>query len=242
MVNKNPYAGNFHQTRHQETNYAAKKILTILLDVFEIHSAIDIGCGVGTFLWFLEQRGVSDILGLDGDWVNHELLVITPDKFLPVDLKTLPKFERAYDLLICLEVAEHLPPEYAADFIGKLCKLSNLVLFSAAVPGQKGRAHLNEAWQSYWAKLFAEHNYHPLDLIRPKIWHDSAIPFWYRQNTLVYVKAGEQLAPQNFEACPLDIIHPELFQLRTNKPAPTPLFKRLLKKLKIAKLYEKFGR
>lgn len=236
MIDNNLYAGNFHQTRHKETSYAAEKILTILLDdVYQIHSAVDVGCGVGTFLSFLKKKGIHDVLGLDGDWVDRDLLVIPLNKFVPVDLRALPKTGRHYDLAICLEVAEHLPPEVAVGFIGKLCKLSNLVLFSAAVPGQGGVGHLNEAWQSYWAKIFEEQNYYPVDLIRPKIWDDSAIYFWYRQNILLYAK--EQLfAKRHAEVCPIDIIHPELF-LRSAKTSldavvKAGLLKRLFRLLK----------
>lgn len=238
MIGKDPYAGNFHQTRHQETSYAAKEILTILLGyVPTISSAIDVGCGVGTFLSFLEQKGISDVLGLDGNWVDRDLLVIPADKFMPVDLRAFPETGRTYDLSICLEVAEHLPPEKGANFISKLCELSSLILFSAAVPRQGGVAHLNEAWQSYWAKLFAEHDYYPVDIIRPKIWNDSEIPFWYRQNILLYVRKNGAFASQGATVCPLDIIHPELFLMRTEDETNTVthrgVFKRIINRLRL---------
>ena len=233
MIDKNPYAGNFHATRHVETSYAAEIILTLLLNGdFKIHSAIDVGCGVGTFLSILQKKGIQDILGLDGDWVDRDLLVIPINKFEPVDFRAFPAIDRNFDLTICLEVAEHLPPEIAEGFIGKLCELSNLVLFSAAVPGQGGCDHLNEAWQSYWVKLFAEHNYYPIDMIRPKIWNDSAIHFWYRQNILVYAKEGV-IANRGSDSSPIDIIHPELFLMRTQNETNTGLLKRIFNRINL---------
>lgn len=231
MINKNPYASDFNLTRHRETSYAAEKILAILLSAFKIKNAIDIGCGVGTFLSILERKGLTDFLGLDGNWVDRDLLAIPADKFMPVDLKAMPKLNRTYDLLICLEVAEHLPSEYAATFIGKLCELSKIILFSAAIPRQKGASHLNEAWQSYWAKLFTDNGYFPLDLVRPKIWNDSAIPFWYRQNALVYVKQVELSPAPVKKSFPLDVVHPELYLSKINQPVKISRFKKLLKKL-----------
>ena len=232
MTGRNQYGGSFHLMRHRETSYAAETILTILLNhIPDIHSAVDVGCGVGTFLSFLEKKGIHDVLGLDGYWVDQALLAIPANKFQPVDLKVLPEFGRTYDLAICLEVAEHLRPEDAVGFIGKLCGLSNLILFSAAVPGQGGVAHLNEAWQSYWAKLFAERDFYPVDLIRPQIWNDQAISFWYRQNILVYAKEGGRLSPQSGGIFPLDLVHPELFLMRTKASSQLGLFKRLFRRL-----------
>ena len=222
MRNNSPYTGGFHNTRHQETNYAAEKILRIILDSYPtISSAIDVGCGVGTFLLFLEREGISDVLGLDGNWVSQDLLVLPFSKFRAVDLIEFPEIDRVFDLAICLEVAEHLPPQNARKFIEKLCNLSDVILFSAAVPGQGGVSHLNEAWQSYWAKLFSELSYFPIDIIRPKIWNDSAIPWWYRQNTFVYMKRSI-ITDQYCDPFPMDIIHPELFLLRSQNEEKSP--------------------
>ena len=226
------YSGNFYSLRHQETSYAADRILSILLrQVPNIRSAVDVGCGVGTFLSTLTKHGIEDILGLEGDWVDHDMLVIPRGNFQTANLRTPPELGKRYDLAICLEVAEHLPAEDAERFISWLCGLSDLILFSAAVPGQGGVAHLNEAWQSYWAKLFAERDFYPVDIIRPQIWNDQAIPFWYRQNILIYAKEGGRLSPKSGGIFPLDLVHPELFLMRTKASSQLGLFKRLFRRL-----------
>ncbi len=236
LTDKNPYGGTFHDTRHQDTNPTAEKILNILLNFFTVRSAVDVGCGVGTFLATLKEKGISDILGIDGDWVKRELLVIPQDKFEPIDLRRLPKHNRKFDLAISLEVAEHLPKENEEEFISRLCELSDLVLFSAAIPRQGGAAHVNEAWQSHWAKLFSKHDYVPLDMIRPKIWSDSSIYFWYRQNILVYVKRGIFEIEKRQLPFLLDVVHPELFLERTPNPERlknrAPLPKRILRRIR----------
>jgi len=230
----NPYSGNFHLLRHQETRYAADRILSILLrQVPNIHSAVDVGCGVGTFLSILKKHGINDILGLDGDWVDHDMLVIPRSNFQSVNLRTLPNLGKRYDLAICLEVAEHLPAEDAERFISWLCGLSDIILFSAAVPRQGGVNHLNEAWQSYWANLFARHGFYHIDLIRPQIWKDQAIPFWYRQNILVYAKEWDRFSSNQSCSFPLDLIHPELYLMRSDDSYRSGLLQRLIRRLKI---------
>ena len=67
-----------------------------------------------------------------------------------------------------------------------MCKLSDVVLFSAAIPGQGGTHHLNERWPSYWANLFGSAGYDVLDVVRANIWDDARVEWWYRQNLLVF--------------------------------------------------------
>ena len=114
---------------------------------------------------------------------------------------------------VCVEVAEHLAPSRGPALVEELCALAPNVLFSAAIPGQGGTHHLNERWQSYWASLFRKHGYEPFDIIRPRVWDNSSVEYWYRQNCLLYVKNALP------EAAMLDVIHPMRFEqvsLRAN--------------------------
>lgn len=232
-IKRNLYSGDFYSLRNKETKYAADKILAILLKkISSIKTAIDVGCGVGTFLSVLSGRGVEDILGLDGDWVDYNELVIPQSKFQIADLRNYPILKKKYDLAICLEVAEHLPAENAEKFIKWLCISSDVILFSAAVPKQGGVNHINEAWQSYWADLFSLQGFEYADLIRPQIWNDKKISFWYRQNILVYIRKGNQLSLDKSCELPLDLIHPELYLMKSDDSYFIVLLKRLLGKLK----------
>ncbi len=87
-----------------------------------------------------------------------------------------------------LETAEHLPESRAESFVANIVNLAPQVLFSAAIPFQRGTHHVNCQWPDYWQRLFGIHNYVALDVIRPAIWDDENIDFWYRQNTVLYVR------------------------------------------------------
>ncbi len=213
------YRDRFYRDRHDETRRAADTILSLVLDLVPpVRSAVDVGCGVGTWLASLRDRGVRTVRGLDGPWVPEDRLVIPREAFLRVDLGgPLPELGR-FDLAISLEVAEHLPSERAESFVGSLAALSDVVLFSAAVPHQGGSHHVNEQWQDHWARLFAARGYAVLDAIRPRIWDDAGIAYWYRQNVLLYArkeKLGElrsatgALGPTSLPA--LRTVHPELY-------------------------------
>jgi hypothetical protein len=128
-----------------------------------------------------------------------------------------------------LEVAEHLPIQSAGGFVAELTALAPFILFSAAIPGQGGTNHLNEQWPEYWATRFAGHGYRVLDCIRPRIWEDDRIDFWYRQNIFLFVDS-DQLPRVNIRHVdwPLARAHPGLIAAQpkaTIRGAASQLFK-----------------
>lgn len=96
--------------------------------------------------------------------------------------------EQHFDLTISSEVAEHIDPCDADTFMDNLTSFSDVILFSAAIPGQAGTHHVNLQWPSYWAEKFAARGYVPVDCIRPFIWSDESIRIDYRQNLMFFVK------------------------------------------------------
>src|SRR4029077_20979056 len=93
--------------------------------------------------------------------------------------------------VVSLEVAEHLDEAVASEFVASLVTHGAAVLFSAAVPRQGGSGHVNEQWPSYWAARFAHHGYVPIDAVRPAVWTDDRVAYWYAQNMLLYVDATD---------------------------------------------------
>jgi hypothetical protein len=178
---------------------------------------VDFGCGTGTWLTCARRLGVVDVLGYESSRraADHFDAPDLPIEF--VDLERPVEPGRRFDLAISLEVAEHLSPSRSETFVADLCRASDRVLFSAAIPGQGGLDHVNEQWQSYWAALFAGHGYYPLDLVRPQIWNDKAIPVWYRQNVLLYLLSDQYanfIATAKHEVLAglqhVDLIHPDV--------------------------------
>lgn len=208
----------------QNTDYAARAILASLLKrIPPIKSAVDLGCGAGTWLAVLREMGVTDILGVDGAWVDPDVLRISPSSFEAVDLSQgMTAVHRRYDLAISLEVAEHLPPSRAPAFVSTLTQLSDFVLFSAAIPYQDGQGHMNCRWQDYWVGLFRDSGYGVHDFLRAEFWSDPRIPFWYKQNMLFFSRSersGEVSRDSGIEATaavPLNLVHPDWYLPRVN--------------------------
>jgi len=190
---------------------ASGEVVPILVDLFNPQSVLDVGCGIGTWLKSFTNAGVSKILGLDGDYVNRDLLnnYISLEQFQATDLNNPFNLEQKFDLVISLEVAEHLPESSAQYFVESLCKHGDLIVFSAALPGQGGQNHLNEQYKSYWIQKFDLLGYRAFDLLRPRIWDNIKVDWWYKQNIIVF--SNKDLSHLKVKEYPFfDVIHPGL--------------------------------
>jgi len=212
------YSEEFYNRHKDGSLRSAQVIVPLVLSYSRPGSVIDIGCGVGAWLSVFKDRGVADILGVDGDYVDPGMLEIPAENFLPRDLKEPLQTGRQFDLAMSLEVAEHLPGECAESFVKSLASLSPLVLFSAAIPHQGGEGHINEQWPEYWAEIFKVHGYVPVDCLRRKIWQNASVRWWYAQNIFFFVDQSkiddypllkaEYIREGSF---PLSLVHPENF-------------------------------
>jgi len=147
---------------------------------------LDLGCGNGFFLDMIDCVACLGVEYTDAamDAIPARIVKQRHDLTQPLHL------EMMFDLVICTEVGEHLPPVAAPTLVDSIVRHAfKWVLFSAATPGQGGEGHLNEQPQSYWVDLFADRGFWPqwkhTELVR------AAAPTelsWIRSNALVLSK------------------------------------------------------
>src|ERR1700722_15751200 len=154
MSSETLYDADFYRKLKANSYRSALVIIPVLQRLVPFTSVCDVGCGAGSWLQAFADNGITDYLGLDGDYVDRASLAIPVERFRATDLAQPFVVERNFDLAVCLEVAEHLPPSRAESLIADLTKVAPLVLFSAAIPHQGGKGHVNEQWQPYWVELF----------------------------------------------------------------------------------------
>jgi SAM-dependent methyltransferase len=217
------YDRSFFEGIVDESLESAKQIVPLIIDWVRPQSVIDVGCGVGTWLSVFREYGVTDIAGIDGDYVHRDMLLIPLPAFSACDLRNPKPLSRRFDFVMSLETAEHLPEESAAPFVKFLTSLGDVVLFSAAIPGQARTpgVHLNEQWQDYWVELFRQNGFAVIDAFRGRVWNNERVCWWYAQNALLFVSQEQfpkYVALQRTDlenrrrSTPLSVVHPRLFR------------------------------
>jgi len=172
----------------------------------KISSVLDLGGGTGGWLREFSRHGVSDIRLVDHPSVATNLL-IPPEKLKACNLESEFPPPWTVDLAMSIECAEHLSVARAQPLVEFLTSCADVVVFSAAVPGQKGKRHINERPHRYWKSLFEQQGFYCHDVIRPRLQHDKRIPYWYRQNMFLYVRSREMCESQPFIADDMVLLH-----------------------------------
>lgn len=208
-LSPSPYNQEFFDAQSQDSYISAQHVLALFNRIFSPQSVIDVGCGIGTWLkaW-QEINPHAFVFGVDGNQIASQHFYIDQSHYKMLDL-TLPSQQllsqipppsesnknleksKPYALCQSLEVAEHLEEKYAYNFVHLLTSLSNVVLFSAALPYQGGTHHVNEQLPQFWQHLFQEHHFHCFDFLRAQILNQRQICPWYRQNIFVFVHQSQ---------------------------------------------------
>lgn len=228
------YDKGFYQDQQDGSSRSAAIIIPKIFEIYSPASVLDIGCGVGTWLKvFKEKHGVKEVCGVDGEYVNQDMLQISKDEFVFHNLEQQYTPKKKYDLAISMEVGEHLPETSADKLVAALTQASDFVMFSAALKGQTGTYHINEQYPEYWAKKFTDRGYVCIDHIRKQVWNNRDIEVWYRQNVLLFVKKDvferdfkNKLGDSQQKTDPdfLTRIHPEMYEYFKGKFEQTKSF------------------
>jgi hypothetical protein len=228
-------------SRRKNLSYiSAQKVLSFLKDFYSFSSAVDFGCGTGTWLKACMELGCESIQGFDG-FADPSSLCIPPECFKQKLIGENIDLTQSYDLAICLEAAEHIDEKFSERIVETLTMASKVILFSAAIPGQGGTNHINEKPPEFWQKKFMDHRYTQFDIIRPTIWNESAVAWWYKQNIFLYVHDESietlKLPDHPDSLAQKHIVHPEclkskITELDFDNASVNNLCKALLKRIK----------
>lgn len=136
----------------EQANYLGGLLYSVVYTI----SVIDFGCATGLYLKPFSACGCW-VLGLDGEPTAGKLLDL--GEFELCDLREphdpfISFLGKPYSLALCIEVAEHLQPEYADTLVDTVASSADVIFWSAARPGQGGENHYNEQHKGYWLEKF----------------------------------------------------------------------------------------
>jgi hypothetical protein len=208
----NAYDGNFFLFNLADSRPQAEWLAPKLAHSLGIKSMMDIGCATGHWVGAFINCGV-DARGIEGSIEAKRHLVCPQDRVAFADLrKPLISPARDVDLVISLEVAEHIETKYADTFLQNIVRYNPKCIFlTAAPPGQGGHYHVNEQPFDYWINRLKKLGYAldqktkdivvslvhegrnlktvPAIMKHPDEKHDGVwIPDWMPKNLLVFSK------------------------------------------------------
>jgi glycosyltransferase involved in cell wall biosynthesis/SAM-dependent methyltransferase len=139
----------YEQLAAEEAPFAAR-LANWIKDEINPTRVLDLGCGPGIYTHALVNLGI-DAQGLDIDSrVDGQLHILRGD------LLNLDGTETA-DLVMCLEVAEHIDPQYCDLIVQSVYNTiapGGQLIWTAAQPGQGGVGHINNRKRSFWLDKF----------------------------------------------------------------------------------------
>jgi len=155
------YDKDFFNSKHRKELLFAcvRPIVSSLIKEYNPGSVADLGCGDGIYIEEFLCKGI-DVFGFDNsrEGINRcKIRGINVKKFNIV--KDEIGGRKKFDIAICFEVAEHIPAIHSEKIVRHLSKLSDIVIFTAAPPGQGGDNHINEQSKSFWIEKFKEYEY-----------------------------------------------------------------------------------
>lgn len=155
-----------------------------------IRSIGDFGCGPGWYVAYLRRRGF-DIEGYDGNPNVEEL----SSKFFGdgfycqhVDLTEEVAASEPFDMVISLEVGEHIPVKYEEIFIQNMVRNSSkYILLSWAIENQPGDGHVNCRSNDYIISKLSTYGFIHIEPISEYLRARSNQ--WWFQNTLMFFQS-----------------------------------------------------
>jgi hypothetical protein len=193
------YKASFFGHRHK-LHWRAEYFCNAVMSVITPKSVVDVGCATGDLVAEFSRLGVHHSWGIEGS-IRAKPFAVTDD-ILWWDVREdwgarKPGAVEWFDLCLCLEVAEHIEPEYADQFVDNLSYLSDKLMITAAPPGQGGHYHVNCQPYQYWIDKFEAKGYEEKSYIaemvkqqlfpwrkKPgiKAWYDNMLYFERRPN------------------------------------------------------------
>ena len=170
---------------HNEEQPFAKRLTAWVKDNLNPQKVLDLGCGPGTYVNCFQE------LNIDATGYDTDIRVKGNDHLI---CKSLFDVEETGDVVLCLEVAEHIEScknLKIAEAMTRALAPKGTLIWTAAKPGQGGVGHINCQTKDYWIDLFKSQplkRCNGMELILAEEMKKGYHMGWFVQNLLIYTK------------------------------------------------------
>lgn len=157
-----------------------------ILDELDFQTFVDVGCANGFLLEALLEAG-KDGSGIE---ISQEARdVLPPELQSKVQIGDFSEVRGTYDLVCCVEVAEHIEPHRTDDLVATLSRTAKRwIFFTAAPPGQRGHGHINCRPREDWISRFETRGWTEAEDVTERVQErldGLDVAHWLRENTIV---------------------------------------------------------
>ena len=160
-------------------------VKTLVRDL-AVTSVLDLGCGACNFANAFKMYGCERVVAVDGSHYAEDT-ARSDIEFLQHDLTTSLNVNGFFELVLCVEVIEHIKAQYEEVVLDSIARHANKwIVFTGAAPEQVGIGHVNCRSKQYWIDKFDALGFEVVPCEALKVeWTRGKVKNWYLDNLLI---------------------------------------------------------
>ncbi len=170
----------------EKNHYFDEPLCEAIFEMYNPKKVADVGCGMGQYCKYFKENGWRTVHGYEGTRDIYQIGEYGDIRI--IDLSKVQFVAINYDLVVCLEVGEHIPKLYEQIFIDNICRFTSkdLVLsWCIPIPGNKNVSHVNEQQNSYVIDKFIKKGLE-FDLLKSDILRKASTLWWFKSTIMVF--------------------------------------------------------
>eukprot|EP01097_Dermamoeba_algensis_P002822 TRINITY_DN2117_c0_g1_i3.p1 TRINITY_DN2117_c0_g1~~TRINITY_DN2117_c0_g1_i3.p1 ORF type:complete len:614 (+),score=160.15 TRINITY_DN2117_c0_g1_i3:32-1873(+) len=193
-------------------------------------SVMDVGCGLGLYLKDLHFHGVTRCVGVEpanmakstiSPFHSGDCVLLQLNAFDPTPGKPPVSLGEQFDLVISVEVAEHIPLAAHEKYFNFLTQhAKDVIVFSGGTPGQGGTGHISLRNFEDWLAEFEKRGWH-CDVEATERMRSSVDFFWFKRNIAMFRKSYTYSPASLLKLVNISIPYPYNFPGVMNLTFPT---------------------
>lgn len=159
MLQSDDYSVEYYQILNGTEATQAMKLAELIVEMYNPKTVTDLGCATGLYMACLMQLGVACRgVELSQNALDPRVCLVHPNSISVSDLREVIMFPDTSDVVLCLEVLEHIPEEFADRAVKNVVSAGKVLIVSPS-PHGGGEHHHNPQPKDYWMKKFESYGY-----------------------------------------------------------------------------------